>query len=169
MAQVKVDGKDAWEVALNQGEVSMNGVKTGATWDWLGDNKILLKPDGGTKQVEAELLSLDRSSKTMHIAIGGNRYEVLVSEPLDQLLEKMGMGAGAGAMQNKIKAPMPGLVVDVMATIGQEVAKDEPLLILEAMKMENVIKSPRDGVIKGVGVQKGIAIEKNTLLIEFES
>ena len=69
---------------------------------------------------------------------------------------------------NSIKAPMPGLILDIHVKQGQEVKEDEGLLILEAMKMENVITSPRDGVIKSVNIVKGEAIDKGHLLIEFE-
>ncbi|MCL4125038.1 UNVERIFIED_CONTAM: hypothetical protein GTU68_001507 [Idotea baltica] len=64
---------------------------------------------------------------------------------------------------------MPGLILEVKVKIGQEVKEDDPLLILEAMKMENVITSPRDGIIKSVTAIKGNTVEKGILLIEFES
>ena len=66
-----------------------------------------------------------------------------------------------------IKAPMPGLILEINVKVGQEVKEDEPLLILEAMKMENIITSPRDGIIKSISVNKTDAVEKNQLLIEF--
>jgi len=63
---------------------------------------------------------------------------------------------------------MPGLVSSVFAKAGNEVKKGDPLFILEAMKMENVLKSPLDGTIAKVHVVKGISVEKNELLLEFE-
>jgi biotin carboxyl carrier protein len=63
---------------------------------------------------------------------------------------------------------MPGLILDINVKIGQKVKEDDPLLILEAMKMENVLTSPRDGIIKSISVSKGDAVNKNQLLIEFE-
>ena len=80
----------------------------------------------------------------------------------------MGFEVGATKQINDIKAPMPGLILDISVTVGQEVKEDEPLLILEAMKMENVFTSPRDGIIKSISVSKGDAVDKNDLLIEFE-
>ncbi len=62
---------------------------------------------------------------------------------------------------------MPGLLLDIKVQEGQEVQKGEILLILEAMKMENVIKAPTDARIKHIKVQKGQTVEKNQLLIEF--
>ena len=63
---------------------------------------------------------------------------------------------------------MPGLILEIHVRIGQAVNEDDPLLILEAMKMENVITSPRDGIIKSISVKKSESVDKNQLLIEFE-
>jgi len=68
---------------------------------------------------------------------------------------------------NDIKAPMPGMVLNILVTEGQEVKKGDPLIVLEAMKMENILKSPTDGTIKKIAITKGIAVEKNQLLIQF--
>ena len=66
----------------------------------------------------------------------------------------------------EIHAPMPGLVLEINVSEGQEVEKGDPLLILEAMKMENVIKAPGNGIIKKIHVEKGNPVEKNELLVE---
>ena len=62
---------------------------------------------------------------------------------------------------------MPGMVLNILVAEGQQVKKGDSLLVLEAMKMENVLKSPTDGVIKKVVATKGTAVEKNQLLIQF--
>ena len=63
---------------------------------------------------------------------------------------------------------MPGLVLDVKLNVGDSVEKGDSILILEAMKMENVLKSPAEGVVKSIHINKGDAVEKNQLLISFE-
>jgi biotin carboxyl carrier protein len=63
---------------------------------------------------------------------------------------------------------MPGMVLSVSVAEGQQVQKGDPLLVLEAMKMENVIKSPGEGTVKSIAVKAGAAVEKNALLIRFE-
>jgi biotin carboxyl carrier protein len=63
---------------------------------------------------------------------------------------------------------MPGLVLNVLVQAGQEVAKGDALLILEAMKMENVIKASGDGKVKSVKVKQGEAVDKGLLLVEME-
>ena len=95
-------------------------------------------------------------------------YNVAIADYLDQLIKDMGFEVGASKHVNDIKAPMPGLILDISVSQGQEVKENDTLLILEAMKMENVLTSPRDGVIKTISVAKGDAVDKNQLLIEFE-
>jgi biotin carboxyl carrier protein len=62
---------------------------------------------------------------------------------------------------------MPGMVISVLVNEGQEVSAGESILILEAMKMENVIKSPVQAIVKTIKVKQGSAVEKGQLLIEF--
>ena len=100
--------------------------------------------------------------------VNNNRYEVDISDRLDLLINEMGFALGSVKDIASIEAPMPGLILEINVKEGQEVSEDDPLLILEAMKMENVITSPRNGVIKHIAVTKGEAVEKNRLLIEFE-
>ena len=82
-------------------------------------------------------------------------------------MHSLGMDNVASSKVNQIKAPMPGMVLNVLVNEGTEVKKGDVLLVLEAMKMENMLKSPTDGVIKKIAVQKGNAVEKNQLLIQF--
>ena len=81
----------------------------------------------------------------------------------------MGLSVGGSQKVNVVKAPMPGLVLQITATLGQDVQKGDTLLILEAMKMENVIKATGEGRVKSIAVQQGAAVEKGQLLIEFEA
>lgn len=160
-----VNGKKKFDVSKEASQVSVDGVKSNITWELIADRRMLLRD--GNNQYEATLISCDQDLKQVEVSIRGNVYTIELKDDFDALLEKLGMGVNKTAVQSKVKAPMPGLVLEVFVSEGQEVTKDEPLLILEAMKMENVIKAPRDGQIKLVGVVKGNAIEKNTLLIEF--
>ena len=69
---------------------------------------------------------------------------------------------------NNVKAPMPGLVLRIIAQEGDTVKKGDALLVLEAMKMENVIKAEGEGTIKRIAVAPKQVVEKNTLLVEME-
>lgn len=120
------------------------------------------------KPFKAELVASNFNHKKYEVKVNNSTYNIEISNPLDLLINKMGFKFGKTKHVNSIKAPMPGLILDIHVDKGQEVKEDEALLILEAMKMENVITSPRDGVIKSVSVSKGEAIDKGHLLIEFE-
>jgi biotin carboxyl carrier protein len=85
------------------------------------------------------------------------------------LLQKLGMDTIGASGVSDLLAPMPGLVLSAAVSAGDTVKKDDPLVVLEAMKMENVLKSPIDGVIKEVSVNSGDTVEKNQTLIIFES
>lgn len=68
----------------------------------------------------------------------------------------------------EMKAPMPGMVLKVLVNAGDEVKKGDNLLILEAMKMENILKSTTDGTVSKVLVKQGDKVEKNQILIQFK-
>lgn len=76
--------------------------------------------------------------------------------------------AAAPAGAETIKAPMPGTILNILVKPGQKVAKGETLLILEAMKMENEIVSPRDAVVAGVSVNKGESVDSGTPLVSLQ-
>lgn len=117
---------------------------------------------------KAEVTQSDFLSKNYTIKVNGNAYEVNLADSLDLLIKQMGFEVGLAKQVNAIKAPMPGLVLEISVEVGQEVQEGDNLLILEAMKMENSFTSPRAGVIKSIVVEKGQAVDKGQLLIEFE-
>ena len=116
----------------------------------------------------AEISEENFNDKMYKEKVNNNTYNVNIYNDLDNLIKQMGFEIGATKKINEIKAPMPGLILDVNVNVGQEVHENEPLLILEAMKMENILTSPRTGVIKSISINKGDAVDKNQLLIEFE-
>ncbi|WP_299095239.1 biotin/lipoyl-containing protein [uncultured Winogradskyella sp.] len=120
------------------------------------------------ESVKATILNSDYNKKTYSVKVNNNTYNVVLNDALDQQIAALGFEIGAAKQVNDIKAPMPGLILEINIEEGQEVKENDPLLILEAMKMENVINSPRDGVIKSIAVSQGNTVEKNALLIEFE-
>ena len=121
------------------------------------------------KSYRAKVLSADHSTKTFVLEINNTPYQVQIADQYDQLVKKLGLGTSGQQQANDIKAPMPGLVLEVSVEVGQSVEVGDALVILEAMKMENVIKSVGTGVIKSIQVEKGAAVEKGQLLIEMES
>jgi biotin carboxyl carrier protein len=118
--------------------------------------------------VKSKILKSDFNNKKYTVKINNNAYEVEIKNALDQQIEDLGFEIGGSKKVNEIKAPMPGLILEINVNEGQEVKEDDPLLILEAMKMENVINSPCDGIVKTVSVNQGETVDKDSLLIEFE-
>ena len=116
----------------------------------------------------AEVLSANFATKSLSIAVNGTPYQVAIKDHFDQLVKQLGLAAASHQKVNDVKAPMPGLVLTVEVEEGQAVKKGEALLILEAMKMENVLKSMGDGVVKAIRVSQGTAVDKGELLIEME-
>lgn len=119
--------------------------------------------------ISIEILNSDFHNRSYTLLIGKQKYSVSIARPIDLKIASMGFDTSKGAQVNQVKAPMPGLILEVSIKAGQAVKENDPLLILEAMKMENVLIAPRDGVIKSVCCSKGDAVEKTQLLIEFES
>jgi pyruvate carboxylase len=105
-------------------------------------------------------------NKSMKLEINGNEYEVLIQDNYDLLIDRMGLKLGSHHKSGDIKAPMPGLVLKVLVEEGQEVHEETPLFILEAMKMENVIKSHGEGVVQSINVPEGTKVEKGQLIIQ---
>jgi biotin carboxyl carrier protein len=121
----------------------------------------------GSSSYDIELIKMEEGSD-IELRINGRKYKLNAKNRLDLLLEELGMNSMKSRKITNLKAPMPGLVLDVHVTPGDAVKKGDPLLILEAMKMENVIKAAGDGVVKSIEINKGDAVEKNHLLINFE-
>lgn len=116
----------------------------------------------------AEVIDTDMANKTITVKVNGSSYEVKLEDQYDQLVKRLGLGKQTQQKVKDIKAPMPGLVIQIVAEPGQAIQKGDTLLILEAMKMENVIKSPGEGVVKQINAKKGQAVEKGYVLIEME-
>lgn len=116
----------------------------------------------------AEIIAADFNQKNYTVRVNNNNYTVAISNELDLLIKKMGFEVGLTKQVNAIKAPMPGLILEISVEVGQQVKENDHLIILGAMKMENSFLSPRDGVIKTILVKIGDAVDKAQLLIEFE-
>ena len=119
----------------------------------------------GAKTYTAEVMEADPVLKSFTLRVNNAVVTLNVRDKYDDLLKEMGIDVAAGKKVNEMKAPMPGLVLNVLVTDGQQVCKGDAVLVLEAMKMENIIKAPADGFVKKVAVKKGDKVEKNQVMI----
>jgi len=113
------------------------------------------------------LTELNAEEKTVVLKINSMKFSLQLKDKYDELLHKLGLDEMTSKKILDIKAPMPGMVLNILVKEGDHVTKGDALIVLEAMKMENILKAPGDGVIKKISAKKGAAVEKNQLLIQF--
>lgn len=137
----------------------------------LADLDFVKNEDGSFFFVHNEqvytLRVLNIDGKKLTISVNGKSIEYTIADELDLLVDKLGFSVAETERIDEIKAPMPGLVLKIMVSNDEEVKEGQALLILEAMKMENVIKAPADGQIKHIDVKVGEAVEKKKVLLTF--
>ena len=119
------------------------------------------------KSYRAELISINKEDKTCSVKVRSNIYSMKMTDQYDELLRQLGMDNLNAVKLAEIKAPMPGMVLRILASEDDEVEKGGNLFILEAMKMENIIKAPADVKIKTIKVKSGDKIEKNQVIMTF--
>jgi biotin carboxyl carrier protein len=158
MYKIKVNNHYSFDASATD-SAQLDAIKTSSkTFHILHENS----------SIETKILKSDFNKKSYTVKVNNNDYDVVIHGQLDQQIEALGFEIGVSKQVNNVKAPMPGLILEINVKEGQAVKENDALLILEAMKMENVINAPREGVIKSVKVNQGETVDKNALLIEFE-
>lgn len=156
-----------YKLTIDDTEINLTAAAT-ESLDLLPTGEDTLHILQNNRAHHVEVIRTDFARKTVTLEINGNKYTVQIEDEYDLLVKKMGLSVGGSQAIKNIKAPMPGLILDILVEPGQAVTKGEQLLILEAMKMENVLKAEGDGVIKSVEVKKGDAVDKGQILLETE-
>ena len=100
------------------------------------------------------------------IVVGHERFAATVRDPRSLRSRRRSSGASEGV--KKVSAPMPGKVVRILAPAGTEVEAGQPVLVIEAMKMQNELKAPKKGKVKRITVSEGAAVEAGQVLAEVE-
>ena len=140
---------DVDNITLNDSDVNNQHV--------LDNNKSKLV---SVKEVNHEL-------KRYQIQIDGRIYHVQISDAVDQQVLSMNLKSKKSNQLKELRAPMPGLVRHVNVQVGDKVDAGDSLFILEAMKMENLLKSPVNGTVSDLFVKPGESVEKNQILLSF--
>ena len=119
------------------------------------------------KSYVLKLISSNKDSNNYYVSINNKIFNVEISDSKNKFSKIIGLKLSDDNKKLDITSPMPGLVIDVLVNVNETVEKNQSLIILEAMKMENVIKSPVQAKIKSIMVKKGDNVNKNEVLISF--
>lgn len=144
---------------------TVNKKRKQVSFEPLGGSRMLLTVDNQPSEIDIRANGYDNNRL---VFIKGTEIEAEIEDYRLAQVKKVAGVAAVGTAIKAIKAPMPGLILEMKVSVGDKVRRQQPLAIIEAMKMENIIKSPVDAVIKKVAVLSGQSVEKNDLLIEFE-
>lgn len=166
MFQITTGTNQQWEVDYRSLDaVTLNNEPF--TWDIadLGSGRFHILYEG--RSFNAEIVEVDYGTKNFVLKLNGQRVQLQAKDRFDLLLERLGLANAADTKVNELKAPMPGLIVDIRVQPGQLVQKGDPLLVLEAMKMENILKAPADGIVSGLKVSLRDNVQKGQVLVQF--
>lgn len=155
-----------YETSKHEGKLLLNGKKF--DWDITKIDESRYHAIYRHQSYNLEVEQIDIINKSFIIKVNGVSVFVTGKDDMDILLDRLGMSEALSQVVKDVQAPMPGLILDIAVKVGDKVEKGDKLLILEAMKMENVVKSPSEGVVTSIQVEKGNNVEKNQVLIVFE-
>ncbi len=119
--------------------------------------------DGKSYEIDVD----ENSGGDYSVLIGGEHFRIEITDEMKRKLLQI-LGESAGAATGEVTTAMPGMVVKVLVQEGDQVERDQPLVILEAMKMENEFKAPMDSVVKAIKVREGETVEANAVLVVLE-
>ena len=147
-------------------ESSVNGIPVEIEFAKSAPHSFTLRLNGVKK--DADLVKLDKENKLVIMRIEGKKLAVQIKEPIDLMLDKLGIKIKSAKKMNNLKAPMPGLVIKIIAEKGKHYKAGDALMVLEAMKMENVFKAAADVTIKEIEITERQSVEKGQILMVFE-
>lgn len=166
MLNIEINNAHTYKVVSDHTNTFVNDEITEFDLQPAGKNRVHIIRNN--KSYLAELISFDPEEKTGVLRINNNTYRFAAKDQYDELLQKLGIDKLHIKSISELKAPMPGMVLKILVEEGQTVQKGDNLLILEAMKMENIIKSPADLTILSLKIKAGDKVEKNQILITFK-
>jgi biotin carboxyl carrier protein len=165
--RLRRDG-DRWIAEIDGRPVEVSMAETGGRWSALVAASVDLPPDGGRYGWKSYEIAFERTAKgELLVHVNGVAIPMtIVNEPGQRLAgaaRRRGRDAGAGP--RTIVAPMPGRIVKVLVKPDETVFAGQPLVVVEAMKMENELRAPRAGAVAEVRVREGSSVEANAVLV----
>jgi 3-methylcrotonyl-CoA carboxylase alpha subunit len=157
---VRAEGAD-WVVTFDGQVRRVSMVRSGASWSLLirdGNDAA----DGSRRSYDVAFERTGPADVTVHV--NGSGVRVLLPQR-HALAARRGRRSGGGAGAGQIVAPMPGRVVSVLVAPGDDVVERQPVVVLEAMKMQNEVRAARAGVVTEVTVASGAAVEAGAVLV----
>jgi biotin carboxyl carrier protein len=153
-------GDNKYTLEVNQeGQVTLDGEEVQVDFTKIGEGLCLLLVNNESFEGLVE-----QKEDTWQVLFRGDLYEVQVADERTQLMRARAGMAVPDSGEWPIIAPMPGLVVSVPVEVGQQVEKGDNIVILESMKMENELKTPRAGRIERIVIKKGDSVEQGQVL-----
>ena len=133
---------------------------------WEDDRFFTLTYKG--KNFHGEIIEENVENRMLKVKINHCEYLISKKGPLDELIAQLGLDKVKIRKLSKLKSPMPGRIVAISISVGDEIEVGDSLLTLEAMKMENVLKSEGVGIVKSIEVKTDQVVDKGAVLVTFE-
>jgi len=138
----------------------------GAAIRWIDHRFFTLDFEG--EEYHGEVISDLSEAQQLVLKINHRVFHIRKKHALDELIHQLGMDKPKVRKIKSFNAPMPGRIINVLVAVGEDVDTGTPLISLEAMKMENTLKSSGIGKVKTIHVAAGAVVEKGAALFEFE-
>ena len=157
---VKISVNNEFEFSLCPSDVeNLVLVKTAA-------QKFLMRHESINYHIDVKQ---GKESKKFYLELDGHMYHIEILDELDQLIDTLGYSEIISKVSGEIKSPMPGNVLEILIKEGNSIKKGDPMIILEAMKMENVLRSKVNGKVVETHVKDKDNVNKGDLLISIDT
>ena len=120
------------------------------------------------KSFHGEIMEDNLENRMLKVKINHSEFMISKKGPLDELIAQLGLDKVKVRKLSQLKSPMPGRIVAISISVGDEIEVGDSLLTLEAMKMENVLKSEGVGIVKSIEVKTDQVVDKGAVLVTFE-
>ena len=159
-----VSPNNEFQINIKDLKIYVNGLQKDIEFYRVFEDEVHFIFEG--QSFRARLISKEGGSAV--IQLNGKDIGLLMKSSKQRILEKIGISEDSESQIVDLVAPMPGKILKLLKSKGEPISKSEGVLVLEAMKMENVLKSSCDAIISDIKVSVGDAVEKNQILITFE-